>query len=86
MEIPLWVDRRPVELSEKAQPRKVKPLEDEKDQQEVGQIVKDIETPRLNQVFPVQPCDLPEHQILSESRCKKGSDTWISPYRIQLSE
>jgi len=56
--IPFWVDRRPLELGEKPPPRQVKPLDDEEDQEEVGQIVKDVEAPRSDNVLPVRPGDV----------------------------
>ena len=46
------------ELGEKSPVPKVKPLDDEKDQEEVRQIFQDVEAPCLDNVLPVRPRDV----------------------------
>ena len=44
---------RPLECGKKAPARQVEPLDDQESQEEVGQIVKDVEAPRSDDVLPV---------------------------------
>ena len=56
--VPLQVDRQPFGPGEKAPSTKIESLDDEKDQEEVRQIVEDIEAPRSDDALPVRPRDV----------------------------